>query len=429
MSGTTCFSIVKTLNLVLTDLWIIYIYHFLETVQTDFIEAFESDIQALARQCFHFQNGLNPSFMPTQQRPSRALTELLADQFHLIRQLTFQKLVLASQFRFARYFLRLAREVDSLNCHCLMMVAFDALFHQLDQVPRFHFSLFVICKFLISGYIASGWKRLSQGNHPVKTVTSPKSQNINASFIKTDSTSCPMPFIVHSDIFDNQLISTLFHFPLLNKWMNNTLKFWNKWSPMKKRLKNSFSMTRNQHYKPFSQLRLLKQLMHTDFGVTTIKLTYQTPKIPRHPQINMMSRKMNIQNEIIDITSDSEKDLTMNATVLDQNLTQIQIDEQVYGSDSEILSEISDQSVNSTILNPVSERRLLALQKHDELMNQIQNASWVEEEDLDDINNYIQTILKKENFKNDNPKHNSKGSAKRFLSAAEKLIKAIGKVK
>ncbi|CAL6054627.1 Hypothetical_protein [Hexamita inflata] len=119
----------------------------------------------------------------------------------------------------------------------------------------------------------------------------------------------------------------------------------------------------------------------------------------------------------------------MNATVLDQNLTQIQIDEQVYGSDSEILSEISDQSVNSTILNPVSERRLLALQKHDELMNQIQNASWVEEEDLDDINNYIQTILKKENFKNDNPKHNSKGSAKRFLSAAEKLIKAIGKVK
>ncbi|CAL6074267.1 Hypothetical_protein [Hexamita inflata] len=40
--------------------------------------------------------------MPTQQRPSRTLTELLADQFHLIRQLTFQKLVLASQFLFAR---------------------------------------------------------------------------------------------------------------------------------------------------------------------------------------------------------------------------------------------------------------------------------------------------------------------------------------
>ncbi|CAL6074260.1 Hypothetical_protein [Hexamita inflata] len=48
--------------------------------------------------------------MPTQQRPSRTLTELLADQFHLIRQLTFKKLVLASQFLFARYFLRLARE-------------------------------------------------------------------------------------------------------------------------------------------------------------------------------------------------------------------------------------------------------------------------------------------------------------------------------
>ncbi|CAL6002202.1 Hypothetical_protein [Hexamita inflata] len=54
---------------------------------------------------FPLSNGLNPSFMPTQQRPNRALTESLADQFHLIRQLTFQKLVLA-QFLFARYFLR-----------------------------------------------------------------------------------------------------------------------------------------------------------------------------------------------------------------------------------------------------------------------------------------------------------------------------------
>ncbi|CAL6057517.1 Hypothetical_protein [Hexamita inflata] len=88
----------------------IYIYHFLETAQTNDCETFESKTWALARQCFHFQNGLNPSFMPTQQRPSRALTESLADQFHLIRQLTFQKLVLA-QFLFARYFLRLAREV------------------------------------------------------------------------------------------------------------------------------------------------------------------------------------------------------------------------------------------------------------------------------------------------------------------------------
>ncbi|CAL6002510.1 Hypothetical_protein [Hexamita inflata] len=83
------------------------ISHFLETAQTDFIETFESKTQALARQCFHFQNGLNPSFMPTQQRPNRALTVSLADQFHLIHQLNFQKLVLASQFQFARYFLRL----------------------------------------------------------------------------------------------------------------------------------------------------------------------------------------------------------------------------------------------------------------------------------------------------------------------------------
>ncbi|CAL6085614.1 Hypothetical_protein [Hexamita inflata] len=81
---------------------------------------------------FPLSNGLNPSFMPTQQRPNRALTESLADQFHLIRQLTFQKLVLASiSFLFARYFLRLAWEVVPLYWHCLMMVAFDALVHQL----------------------------------------------------------------------------------------------------------------------------------------------------------------------------------------------------------------------------------------------------------------------------------------------------------
>ncbi|CAL6019299.1 Hypothetical_protein [Hexamita inflata] len=83
-----------------------YISHFLETAQTDFIETFESKIQTLARPYFHFQNGLNPSFMPTQQRPNRALTESSADQFYLIRQLHFQKLVLASQFLLARYFLR-----------------------------------------------------------------------------------------------------------------------------------------------------------------------------------------------------------------------------------------------------------------------------------------------------------------------------------
>ncbi|CAL6072359.1 Hypothetical_protein [Hexamita inflata] len=71
-----------------------------------------------------------------------AITESSADQFYLIRQLYFQKPVLASQFLFARYFLRLAREVDSLFWHCLLMVAFDALFHQLDQVPGILLSLF-----------------------------------------------------------------------------------------------------------------------------------------------------------------------------------------------------------------------------------------------------------------------------------------------
>ncbi|CAL6049764.1 Hypothetical_protein [Hexamita inflata] len=69
-------------------------------------------------------------------------TQPLADQFYLIRQLNFQKLVLASQFLFARYFLRLAREVVPLYWHCLVVVAFDALFHQLDQVPGVLLSLF-----------------------------------------------------------------------------------------------------------------------------------------------------------------------------------------------------------------------------------------------------------------------------------------------
>ncbi|CAL6039373.1 Hypothetical_protein [Hexamita inflata] len=80
--------------------------------------------------------------MPTQQKPNRALTESSADQFYLIRQLNFQKLVLASQFLLARYFLRLARAVVPLYWHCLVVVAFDALFHQLDQVPGVLFSLF-----------------------------------------------------------------------------------------------------------------------------------------------------------------------------------------------------------------------------------------------------------------------------------------------
>ncbi|CAL5997967.1 Hypothetical_protein [Hexamita inflata] len=95
----------------------------------------------------------------TPQRPNRALTESLADQFQLIRQLTFKKLVLASQFLFARYFLRFARKVVPLYWHCLMMVAFDASFHQLDQVPgvllSFHKILKVYTKIKIQVLIHS----------------------------------------------------------------------------------------------------------------------------------------------------------------------------------------------------------------------------------------------------------------------------------
>ncbi|CAL6017020.1 Hypothetical_protein [Hexamita inflata] len=91
--------------------------------------------------------------MPTQQRPNRAITESLADQFHLIRQLSFQKLVLAFQFLFARYFLRLAREVDSLYWHCLVVVAFDASFHLLDQVPGVLLSLFVFANSQFRGIL------------------------------------------------------------------------------------------------------------------------------------------------------------------------------------------------------------------------------------------------------------------------------------
>ncbi|CAL6085359.1 Hypothetical_protein [Hexamita inflata] len=83
------------------------IYHFLETAQTDFI----CKTQALARPYFHFQNGLNPSFMPTQQRLNRVLTvsgPVLPDSLT-----QFQKLVLAS---LARYFLRLARYIEKLKC-------------------------------------------------------------------------------------------------------------------------------------------------------------------------------------------------------------------------------------------------------------------------------------------------------------------------
>ncbi|CAL6061022.1 Hypothetical_protein [Hexamita inflata] len=47
----------------------IYIYHFLETAQTNDCETFESKTWALARQCFHFQTGLNPSFMPLSEDP------------------------------------------------------------------------------------------------------------------------------------------------------------------------------------------------------------------------------------------------------------------------------------------------------------------------------------------------------------------------
>ncbi|CAL6005916.1 Hypothetical_protein [Hexamita inflata] len=109
------------------------IYHFFETAQTDFIETFESKTQALARPYFHFQNEFKQSFMPTQQRPNRVLTESSADQFYLIRQLNLQKLVLASQFLFARYFLRLVREVVPLYWHCLVL--------PLMQLPKLHQNL------------------------------------------------------------------------------------------------------------------------------------------------------------------------------------------------------------------------------------------------------------------------------------------------
>ncbi|CAL6074634.1 Hypothetical_protein [Hexamita inflata] len=38
-----------------------------------------------SRRCFHFQNGLNPSFMPTQQRPNRAFTESFGGPVSLLK--------------------------------------------------------------------------------------------------------------------------------------------------------------------------------------------------------------------------------------------------------------------------------------------------------------------------------------------------------
>ncbi|CAL5971245.1 Hypothetical_protein [Hexamita inflata] len=56
----------------------IYIYHFPETTQTDFIETFKSETQALARPYFHFQNGLQPVIcahsVKTQQGPHRVVS-------------------------------------------------------------------------------------------------------------------------------------------------------------------------------------------------------------------------------------------------------------------------------------------------------------------------------------------------------------------
>ncbi|CAL6008622.1 Hypothetical_protein [Hexamita inflata] len=103
--------------------------------------------------------------MPTQQRPNRALTESSADQFYLIRQLNFQKLVLASQFLFARYFLRLAREVVPLYWHCLwwlpLMHCFINLIRYLGsflvylilQIPNFG----VYCRWQINFFL--GFRR------------------------------------------------------------------------------------------------------------------------------------------------------------------------------------------------------------------------------------------------------------------------------
>ncbi|CAL6036978.1 Hypothetical_protein [Hexamita inflata] len=111
--------------------------------------------------------------MPTQQGPNRALTESSADQFYL----NFQKLVLASQFLFARYFLRLAREVVPLYWHCLVVVAFDALFHQLDQVPGVLLSLFDFANSQFRGIFPTGrfvvsFKRLKLLNKFTHRVSS-----------------------------------------------------------------------------------------------------------------------------------------------------------------------------------------------------------------------------------------------------------------
>ncbi|CAL6024671.1 Hypothetical_protein [Hexamita inflata] len=62
--------------------------------------------------------------MPTQQRPNRALTELLADQFHLIRQLTIKKLVLASH---GLPFIQINRSV------ILSQIVSKTAFHRLKQ--------------------------------------------------------------------------------------------------------------------------------------------------------------------------------------------------------------------------------------------------------------------------------------------------------
>ncbi|CAL6016625.1 Hypothetical_protein [Hexamita inflata] len=135
---------------------------------------------------------------------------------------------------------------------------------------------------------------------------------------------------------------------------------------------------------------------------------------------------------IIDIDSDSEQ-YTLNATQMDRSIDQTHLLPevgQIYGSDSEYMSEISDRSVDSTIQNvEISERRLIALQKHDLLMSELQNADFVTDEDIENINDLALTILKSRRFKSDNPQHNSKGSVKRLKSQIEIFLKRIAQIK
>ncbi|CAL5990653.1 Hypothetical_protein [Hexamita inflata] len=104
-------------NIIIIQIYKFTVISYIYSAQTDFIETFESETQALARQCFLFQNGLNTPFMPTQQRPSRVLTELSTDQFYMIRQLNFQKMANVQE--------------SILVCQCNVRCCTPALFSKL----------------------------------------------------------------------------------------------------------------------------------------------------------------------------------------------------------------------------------------------------------------------------------------------------------